>query len=241
MFRWAGVEQTRRSVIRTTMRRVLLLVSILLVPVGCGDPSDESVEASLTFVSSLPATDDIVSTPATTTNTSTTITPTDEASLVLAEFDSELSLDAWYVQNDTVMGGVSSSDLSWSDGDLIFSGNLSTDNNGGFTSMRGPILPFIPSSGLTAISVVAQGDGRTYLMQIRTDTDSYVQRFTPGETMSGTTLKLSDFTATDWRLGPIADRPPLVSEAVRQVAIYLLDKQVGEFVLRLRSISIVGQ
>lgn len=237
MFRWAGVEHSRHSVIQTTMRRVLLPVSILLVSVGCGDPSDESVESSLTFVSSLPATDDTVSTPATTT---TTITTTDEEILVLAEFDSELSVDAWYVQNDTVMGGVSSSDLSWSDGDLIFSGNLSTDNNGGFTSMRGPILPFIPSSGLTAISVVAQGDGRTYLMQIRTDTDSYVQRFTPGETMSGTTLKISGFTATDWRLSPIPDRPPLVSEAVRQVAVYLVDKQVGEFVLRLRSISIVG-
>jgi hypothetical protein len=211
-------------------------MSVLMISVGCGDSSDESAESNLAVVTStsIPTTDDTVRPAVTTT------TPTDEVNLVLAEFGSEVSVNAWYVQNDTVMGGVSSSELSWNDGDLLFSGNLSTDNNGGFTSMRGPVVPFIPASGLTAISVVAQGDGRTYLMQIRTDTDSYIQRFTPGETMSGTTLKLSDFAATDWRLSPIPDRPPLVSEAVRQVAVYLVDKQVGEFVLRLRSISMVA-
>jgi hypothetical protein len=206
-----------------------------MIAVGCGDSSDESVESNLAEVTSMsiPTTDDTVQPAVTTT------APTDEANLVLAEFGSEVSVNAWYVQNDTVMGGVSSSELSWNDGDLLFSGNLSTDNNGGFTSMRGPVVPFIPASGLTAISVVAQGDGRTYLMQIRTDTDSYIQRFTPVETMSETLLALTDFTATDWRLSPIPDRPPLVSEAVRQVAVYLVDKQVGEFVLRLRSISMV--
>ena len=206
-----------------------------MISVGCGDSSDESVESNLAVVTStsIPTTDDTVQPSVTTT------TPTDEENLVLAEFGSEVSVADWYVQNDTVMGGVSSSELSWNDGDLLFSGNLSTDNNGGFTSMRGPVVPFIPASGLTAISVVAQGDGRTYLMQIRTDTDSYIQRFTPVETMSETFLALTDFTATDWRLSPIPDRPPLVSEAVRQVAVYLVDKQVGEFVLRLRSISMV--
>jgi len=211
-------------------------MSVLMISVACGDSSDESAESNLAVVTStsIPTTDDTVRPAVTTT------TPTDEVNLVLAEFGSEVSVNAWYVQNDTVMGGVSSSELSWNDGDLLFSGNLSTDNNGGFTSMRGPVLPFIPASGLTAISVVAQGDGRTYLMQIRTDTDSYIQRFTPGETRSGTALKLSDFTATDWRLSPIPDRPPLVSEAVRQVAVYLVDKQVGEFVLRIRSISMVA-
>ena len=207
-----------------------------MIAVGCGDSPDESVESKLAVVTStsIPTTDDTVQPAVTTT------TPTDEENLVLADFTAEDSVADWYVQNDTVMGGVSSSELSWNDGDLLFSGNLSTDNNGGFTSMRGPVVPFIPASGLTAISVVAQGDGRTYLMQIRTDTDSYIQRFTPVETMSETLLALTDFTATDWRLSPIPDRPPLVSEAVRQVAVYLVDKQVGEFVLRLRSISMVA-
>ena len=219
------------------MRTVPLLLVTLLTTSACGSTAGERTAAPITDPISDP-------TPASTTGAPTSSTspePSDAAeSWTLADFTDPSSVADWYVQNDTVMGGVSSSELSWNDGDLLFSGNLSTDNNGGFTSMRGPVVPFIPASGLTAISVVAQGDGRTYLMQIRTDTDSYIQRFTPVETMSETLLALTDFTATDWRLSPIPDRPPLVSEAVRQVAVYLVDKQVGEFVLRLRSISMVA-
>jgi len=219
------------------MRRFLLPMTVLLISVACGDSSNDSFGSSLTVVTSTspPIVEDTV--PAETT---TTVAPVDP-DLVLAEFGSADSLNAWYVQNDTVMGGVSSSELSWSEGELVFSGNLSTDNNGGFTSMRGPEMSSSPAPGLDAVSVVALGDGRTYLMQIRTATDSYIQRFTPTETMSETILKLTDFVATDWRLSPIPDRPPLMSEAVRQTSIYLVDKQVGEFVLRLRSISFVAK
>ena len=219
------------------MRTVPLLLVTLLATSACGSTAGDRTAAPITDPISDP-------TPAPTTGAPTSSTspePSDAAeSWTLADFTDPSSVADWYVQNDTVMGGVSSSELSWNDGDLLFSGNLSTDNNGGFTSMRGPVVPFIPASGLTAISVVAQGDGRTYLMQIRTDTDSYIQRFTPVETMSETLLALTDFTATDWRLSPIPDRPPLVSEAVRQVAVYLVDKQVGEFVLRLRSVTLSG-
>ncbi|MFZ9230845.1 MAG: hypothetical protein ACO25P_03410, partial [Ilumatobacteraceae bacterium] len=68
----------------------------------------------------------------------------------------------------------------------------------------------------------------------------YIQRFTPQSTMANSTLALDDFVATDWRLEPLANRPPLTSNAIRQLAIYLLDKQVGEFVLRVGSIALVS-
>ena len=230
MFGGLGVERSPGPMIRRVMRRTLVPLSVLLISSACGESSIGST-APVNTSTSIPATTD-PSIPSTTT-------PLPAAGLVLADFTAEDSVVDWYVQNDTVMGGVSSSSVSWDDGELIFSGNLSTENNGGFTSMRGPVVSSDPVTGLGTISVVARGDGRTYLMQIRTDTDSYIQRFTPDRTMSETTLRLSDFVATDWRLDPIPDRPPLVSEAVRQVALYLVDKQVGEFVLRLRSISMV--
>ena len=44
----------------------------------------------------------------------------------------------WYAVNDTVMGGVSSGQLVYEDETLLFEGTVSTDNNGGFTSVRGP-------------------------------------------------------------------------------------------------------
>jgi hypothetical protein len=46
--------------------------------------------------------------------------------------------DRWYAVNDTVMGGVSDGDLSYSMSELRFEGSVSTESNGGFTSVRSP-------------------------------------------------------------------------------------------------------
>lgn len=50
----------------------------------------------------------------------------------------ENSENRWYSVNDTVMGGVSSGVLSYEESSLLFEGVVSTDSNGGFTSVRGP-------------------------------------------------------------------------------------------------------
>jgi NADH dehydrogenase [ubiquinone] 1 alpha subcomplex assembly factor 1 len=68
------------------------------------------------------------------------------------------------------MGGVSDSASAWVDGHLVFSGNLSLDNNGGFTSTFGPINEQLPAlmSGANAIVVTARGDSQTYLCLLYT-------------------------------------------------------------------------
>lgn len=145
--------------------------------------------------------------------------------------------NGWYVQNDTVMGGVSSSSVGVERGELVFSGNLSLDNNGGFASVRGPILePGSAGSG-DALTIDSTGDGRTYLVQILTSTDSHVTRFVPVD--GRVILPFSDFVSTDWRLEPISAVAPLEAESIEQIAIYVLDGQVGEFALRVRSISTI--
>lgn len=50
----------------------------------------------------------------------------------------ENSENRWYSVNDTVMGGVSTGVLSYEESSLLFEGVVSTDSNGGFTSVRGP-------------------------------------------------------------------------------------------------------
>lgn len=42
----------------------------------------------------------------------------------------------WFSVNDTVMGGVSTGELTYTDTSLVFEGVVSTDSNGGFTSVR---------------------------------------------------------------------------------------------------------
>ena len=236
-----GVEPPLRTVIRKDMRlRAAIVVGVAWFIVACADPEGSSPSTSLDFPSATATsiTEMAVSnTPTVVTSTSVSATRVEG---LLFDFDSPGSVDGWYVQNDTVMGGVSSSSVNWDDGDLVFSGVLSTENNGGFASTRGPIIEAITEPVFDAIAVESQGDGRTYLLQVRTDTDNYVQRFTPQSMMSKSMLALDDFVATDWRLEPLANRPPLMSNAIRQLAIYLLDKQVGEFVLRVGSFALVS-
>ena len=45
---------------------------------------------------------------------------------------------SWYAVNDTVMGGVSTGEVYYTDAEMVFEGTVSTDSNGGFTSVRSP-------------------------------------------------------------------------------------------------------
>ena len=209
------------------------MVALGLVFVGCSAERTVTVEPTVVSPSPTSLVPAATDPPSSTAPSSTSVSP---PSSTLFDFSRD-GVDGWYVQNDTVMGGVSSSSVEVEQGAMIFSGDLSLDNNGGFASVRGPILE--PGSAGTgnALAIDAVGDGRTYLVQILTSTDSYVARYVP--TDGPTILSFSDFTSTGWRLDPAPAVAPLAAESIGQIAIYVLDKQVGDFVLRVRSISVV--
>ena len=207
--------------------------------VACGSSSDETTSSVVptTIQSNAPTT--AVST--STTMTSTTTTPIQQAqSMILYDFADQSDVSDWFNQNDTVMGGVSDSATTWFDGQLVFSGNLSLDNNGGFTSTFGPINDQLPTlmSGAEAIVVTARGDGKTYLMQIRNyDNTRYIQRFTTvADVEQDYVLPLADFESVDWRLSVIPNAAPIDTTTIGQLGFYLLDKQVGPFEIAISSI-----
>ena len=214
--------------------------------VACGSSGDETVSsvAPSSVQSNAPTT--AVSTSMATTSTlpSTTLPPTtaipDPTSTVLFDFSNQDATSDWFNQNDTVMGGVSDSTTTWVDGHLVFSGNLSLDNHGGFTSSFGPVNDQLPTlmSGAEAIVVTARGDGKTYLMQIRNyDNTRYIQRFTTvADVEQDYVLPLADFESVDWRLSVIPNATPIDTTTIGQLGFYLLDKQVGPFELAISMI-----
>ena len=75
----------------------------------------------------------------------------------------------WGVVDDGVMGGLSQGNLEFTKrGTLVFSGDLSLDNNGGFSSLRtGDLnLDLSDSAGLLAR---VKGDGRKYQVRLASD------------------------------------------------------------------------
>jgi len=164
---------------------------------------------------------------------------------VTYDFTTQAAVANWSVQNDTVMGGVSESSSTWVDKQMVFSGNLSLENNGGFVSCFGPVDEKLPSlmNGSTAIRLRATGDGKTYLFQLRSnDGTNYVQRFTSTAKKDQVyVLPLSDFTSVDWRLMEIADAPAMETSNIYQMGIYLVDKQTGPFRIAITSIDITRE
>ena len=213
--------------------RTKLLLNTLAISLLSACASDAATTTSTVTATTMTATTMTATIAPTTTMRSTTS--------VLFDFSDPSSATDWFNQNDTVMGGVSDSASTWVDGHLVFSGNLSLDNNGGFTSTFGPIDEQLPAlmSGANAIVVTARGDSQTYLMQIRnSDNTRYIQRFTTvADSEQSYILPIADFVSVDWRLSPIAGAAPMNVANVVQIGFYLLDKQVGPFEIAISSIS----
>jgi uncharacterized protein YbjT (DUF2867 family) len=76
----------------------------------------------------------------------------------------------WGSVDDVVMGGVSESGMRWGGNSAIFSGRVSTDNSGGFASVRTRNFdPTMDLTDYTGIELRVKGDGQRYKLFIRTE------------------------------------------------------------------------
>jgi len=86
----------------------------------------------------------------------------------ITEFDGKDGMN-WQVVSDGVMGGLSVGKLTPNQaGTMMFSGMLSLENNGGFSSFRSGDLKLDLSSHLGLLLRV-KGDGRTYQVRLASD------------------------------------------------------------------------
>ena len=88
-------------------------------------------------------------------------------------FEKNKDLKQWFIVNDDVMGGISESNLSTSeDGDGIFQGYVSTENNGGFCSIRHSLSrKYIGNNKVLKLKI--KGDGKDYQIRIKSDRNEY--------------------------------------------------------------------
>ena len=218
-----------------------MLVGLLMV-VGCGGDR----------LSSPPST--TIPNPTTAIEPESTpspVVPEDQRSAAVASFPDAASVESWRNVDDSVMGGVSVSTSTWirrgADGAMEFSGELSTDNNGGFASVLSRVDRGygVRAAGSRALGVRAVGDGRTYLLQLRagpSGTDRWISRFTPPTADTGgagptVELPLSSFEPVNQFLRPVDPIAALDPAEISQIGVYVLDGQVGSFRLVLQSIS----
>ena len=145
----------------------------------------------------------------------------------------------WYVVNDSVMGGISNSQVLQNDGNLVFTGNVSLANNGGFASIR--TLLDVKNQNITKIVLRVKGDGQTYQLRLRTneymDGAAYTHSFS---TTKSEWLNI-EFLPEDFQLtyrGRLLEQQPTISfKEIKQLGFMIAGKQAGKFRLEVERIE----
>lgn len=104
----------------------------------------------------------------------------DAPATLLYDFQTDSPPSDWRIQDDTVMGGVSRGRFSIdADGHGVFSGHVSLENNGGFSSVQ-HVLDTRDVSGYGKVVLRVKGDGKRYQLRVksaRNERPSYVAYF----------------------------------------------------------------
>ena len=158
---------------------------------------------------------------------------------VLFDSKSSKNIDNWSVVDDRVMGGVSQGNFSINnEGFALFSGKVSTDYNGGFSSVRYNCKPVIVTNAKT-IKIRLKGDGKYYQCRIKPNNSvsySYIKPFKTSGEWETIVMKFSEMEAS-FR-GRKLDIPNFNHETITEMAFLIGNKVKENFELQIEKIVI---
>lgn len=160
---------------------------------------------------------------------------------LMASVSFNMEARSWRSVNDGVMGGISSGGMLQNGEELVFTGELSLENNGGFSSVRRLVEQDL--SGATRVRLEVRGDGREYQFRIRQSTgfDGVAWRamFTSRDDWQKVEIALDQFIPV-FRGRTVAQAGPVVASDIQQIGFLLADKNAGPFRLEIRHIEFLG-
>lgn len=164
---------------------------------------------------------------------------TNKEAAIMIDFSEQKSADSWRITNDGVMGGESEGRFLSEQGKGVFNGNISLDNNGGFSSVF-RLIDTLPSN-LETVTIDVEGDGLTYQLRMIVVLNGYRLAYKHDfNTVEGKretlTFTLADFKAS-FRGRIIGNAPVLQSEDIRQVGFLVTRKTAGKFYLSIFNLN----
>ena len=163
--------------------------------------------------------------------------------MTLFTFDDEPSVARWHTENDVVMGGVSSSQLTYAaeeegiTGVARFTGSVSLENNGGFAQvLYDKKIPDL--TGYEGIELHVRGDNQTYQLRLETSAERvvYAHAFRAKDEWQRVRLAFANFEPT-FHGEPVPDAPALDQPTIRTVGFLIGDKQEGPFELLVNEVK----
>ncbi len=158
---------------------------------------------------------------------------------ILFDFHPDANLSNWAIVDDVVMGGRSDGNLSINQqGNAVFSGLVSLENNGGFSSVRYRFEKMNVEE-FSTISIRLKGDGKKYQFRVKTnmyDRHSYMSHFqTSGD---WETIEIPMHEMQPSFRGMKMNMPDYPGEVMEEVAILISNKKAEGFKLEIDQISL---
>jgi len=155
------------------------------------------------------------------------------------EFNENSNLSSWSIVDDTVMGGRSNSKIYLNDDHHgTFEGEVSFENNGGFSSVRHNVSVKLTSDN-TKFVIRIKGDGKRYQFRSKKSTQdnhSYIAYFNTNE--SWQIIEIPFDTMEPAFRGRMLDIPNYNGGQLEEVAFLIGNKKEQDFKLEIDYIKV---
>jgi len=160
-------------------------------------------------------------------------------SLTIFDFNTQSDIQDWLVTDDVVMGGISSGSFMLTDeGYGVFSGSVSLENNGGFSSVR---YRFDKTTlkAYSKIIIKLRGDGKSYQFRMKSnsaDSYSYISTFSTSGEWQEIEIPLKDIYPS-FR-GRKLDQPNFSNDYIEEIGFLIGNKKAEKFKLMIDKIEL---
>ncbi|MFT5885038.1 MAG: NADH dehydrogenase [ubiquinone] 1 alpha subcomplex assembly factor 1 [Arcticibacterium sp.] len=155
------------------------------------------------------------------------------------DFNASSNIDEWRVVNDGVMGGRSNGNFEINpEGHASFSGQISLENNGGFSSVR-YAFPKIDVSKKNEIVIRLKGDKKAYQLRIKDNSSiyySYIFPFFTNGDWQNIQIPLNEFYPS-FR-GRKLDLPKFSGASIEEIVFLIGNKKAERFELLIDKIEL---
>lgn len=158
---------------------------------------------------------------------------------VIFDFSKSNNMEGWFIVNDGVMGGRSQSTFALNtEGNGLFKGEVSLENNGGFASVHYRFQPKDIKEAKKLVLTI-KGDGKKYQARIYanvSDYYSYIAYFTSTGEWQTVEIPLADMYPS-FR-GRKLDKPNFSGKSIEEIAILIANNKAENFQLEISKIEL---
>lgn len=156
---------------------------------------------------------------------------------IIYDFSKNRNCDSWSIVNDGVMGGLSKGKMSLiENGRALFKGFITTENNGGFCSVKHSFSKKNISNFKRVVFRV-KGDEKAYQFRIKENSEdqhSYIQEFQTSGEWETIRIPFNAFYAS-YR-GTTLNMPNYVGDFMEEVTFLIGNKRKESFALEIERI-----